>query len=783
MATHFGLQLRKLHGYVHLNGQESSSIRRRLYLFFSLLACLSDVPRPTEALEVSMSLRKTAILGTNVTLPCKISGYPAPELNIEKTAVIWYLNTSEGGKKETLYSFVAGEHHSNRRGSRLEAIQLKKGNAALFLPQIQINEEGIYICVVIVTPDKAEGATTLYLVAQPTVELSPKELQIERDKEKTLSCTVNKFYPDSIVILWQKHSKHTLDKSVSAEDICTGTSVRNGDGTFNITSKLRLQPSSQDQGNLYSCIVEHKSFARHPVYNVTLTVTELNLITASIYRMVSGLHLTFLLVLVIGYYVYNTFLKKCPPSLEMVGNEELKHLEETQLQCLISHFRPKPLHIVLFLVTQPEGTKQKIASWHTRSFDEPEEGGENFPLLGNLEDMLRFYPELKSKPKGYFDFHCKICINPDIQKLEKFDLLLEVKHKGFQHGLCTKTKPFKVIALPLLHEVQCSTNVPRPDEPLTLSCKIHSYFPETLEVCWYKNDGILDGPFTCPPTKGPDGLFFCISKIQYCPQVADSGKRFVCRAKLEGSKECKESAWQMNTLVLAPKVYKLECEPPVPECGKPITLTCSLTEYHPPQCDICWRKGFEEFTDVTLKTEEPQLDRTSNLYSRTSEMTFIPSAEDHEVDFSVEINHCNKISRKGYTVLLKGFPRVSNIAIEPRDADYGETLTLTCDITDFHPKDICTQWFLGDNSIRNGVVTEEPEMGSNGCFRLTSVLQLRATASVCDKAVRFRVTHTKLKKPIMREVYLKLPDASSNICNAFLNFNHVMETKKKRYKL
>lgn len=102
------------------------------------------------------------------------------------------------------------------------------------------------------------------------------------------------------------------------------------------------------------------------------------------------------------------------------------------------------------------------------------------------------------------------------------------------------------LALPMLHEVHCSTNVPRSNEPLTLSCKIHSYFPETLEVCWNNDDGILDSSFSTPPTKGADGLYFCISKIHYNPQVEDSGKRFVCRAKLEGSQAYKESAWQMD---------------------------------------------------------------------------------------------------------------------------------------------------------------------------------------------------------------------------------------------
>ncbi|XP_032078378.1 uncharacterized protein LOC116512145 isoform X2 [Thamnophis elegans] len=705
-----------------------------------------------EALKVSMPTQKTAILGTNVTLQCKISDYPPPELDIKKTIFIWYLETSEGNKVEQLYSVVAGKHSSNRNGSRLDTIQLKNGDASLFLPLIQFNEEGKYLCVVIDTSVRAEGATILDLVVEPTVQLSPKELEIENGNVKTLRCRVNKFYPDSIVILWQKHSKHTSDKDIPVGDIFMRRSVRNGDGTYNTTSILRVQPSSQDQGNVYSCIVQHKSFARYPVYNVTLTVTE----PYSTTQLTIGLVLCFLILfLLAGLLRYIVFLKKYAPSVEMVGSEELKHLEETQLQCLISHFRPKPLQVDLFLVTELQKTKQKIASWHTTSLEEPTEDDENSPLLGNLEDMFKAYPELKSKPKNYYDFQWKICLNPDVQKLEEFQLLLEIKHEGFQHGLCTKTKSFKVVALPVLHEIHCSTNVPRPNEPLSLSCTIHSYFPETLEVCWNNDDGILDSSFSTPPTKGTDGLYFCISKIHYCPQVEDYGKRLVCRAKLEGSKTYKESTWQMNTMD-----YKIECKPPVPECGKPITLSCSLTKYHPPECDIYWRKGFEELTDATIKTEEPQLDRMSKLYSRTSEITFTPSAEDHELEFFVEINHCKKIVREGYKVMLKDFPKLSNIVIEPSDADYGQSVTLTCDVTDFNPKKIGTQWLLGDNSLTNGVVTEDLDILCYGCYKLTSVFELRATASVCNKAICFKVNHEKLTKPITREVYLKLPDFS-----------------------
>ncbi|XP_026562302.1 natural cytotoxicity triggering receptor 3 ligand 1 isoform X2 [Pseudonaja textilis] len=749
MATHF---TRKLPGCIHINFQESNSVRRRLCFFFSLWVCLSCVPGLAEALKVSMPFRKTAVLGTNVTLQCKISDYAPPELDIKKSIFIWYLETSERNKIEKLYSVVAGEHFSNRDGSRLDTIQLKNGNASLFLPQIQLHEEGKYICVVIVASAKVEGATILDLVVEPTVQLFPKELEIEKGSVKTLTCTVNKFYPDSIVILWQKRSKHTSDKSVLVEDIYMGSSVRNDDGTYNITSKLRLQPSSQDQGNVYNCIVKHKSFASYPVYSVTLTVTEPHSTT----QLIIGLVLGFLFFMA-GLLLYFVFFQEHPPSVQIVGSEELKHLEKTELQCLITHFRPKALQVDLFLVTESQNPKRKIASWNTVSVEKPTEDDENFPFLGNLEDMFQVKTELKSKSKNVYDFQGEICINPDIRKLKKFELLLEVKHKGFHHGPYTKEKSFKVIAVPRLHKVRCSTTVPRSNKSLTLSCKIHSYFPETLEVCWNKEGEILDSSFSTPPTKGVNGLYFCISKIHYCPQVEDSGKRFVCRAKLEGSQTYKESAWQMNAVVLAPKVDKIECKPPVPECGKSITLSCLLTEYYPPECDIYWKKGFEEIPDATIKTEEPWLDRMPKLYSRTSEITFTPSAEDHEVEFFVGINHCKNILREGYTVMLKDFPKLSNIVIEPSDAEYGESVNLTCEVTDFNPKNICTQWFLGDNSLRNGVVTEDLDMACNGCYKLTSVFELRATASVCDKTICFRVSHASLAKPITREVYLKLP--------------------------
>lgn len=107
----------------------------------------------------------TTFLNRDVLLQCNIFQYSTPELNVKKMAVTWYLKTGENDRRP-VYSIIAGEHTSYRNGSQMDENNLKKGRAALFLPQIQLNESGTYICYVAVTPSKAEGTTVLEVVGK-----------------------------------------------------------------------------------------------------------------------------------------------------------------------------------------------------------------------------------------------------------------------------------------------------------------------------------------------------------------------------------------------------------------------------------------------------------------------------------------------------------------------------------------------------------------------------------------------------------------------------------------
>ncbi|XP_060131980.1 natural cytotoxicity triggering receptor 3 ligand 1 isoform X2 [Zootoca vivipara] len=635
--------------------------RRCLLLVFSVFLRGVVILQPAESLKVTMESRMVAVLDIDVMIPCEISEYSTPELKITNIAVEWYWKASSKEVENIVYTIVSGVPTSYRNGARMDESELKKGNAALFLPQIQISEEGIYRCSVTVTPVSDEGTTVLELIAQPSIKLSPRTVELENGKEKTLSCTVNKFYPLSIEVHWEKKSEHGNNEVVPADDICTGVPVKNGDGTFNVTSKLGLQPSLQDNGNVYSCVVGHKSFSIRQAFNATLIVTEPppNFIWLAVI-------LVLLLLGMIPVILYIKYFKKIQPGkFSAIKNKELKHLEETLVVFLLQGFRPKRLEIVFFLKLPSWNEKQEIYSWNTMTASNPEhgedtpliitgKGEESSDLVMKLKTMFTFDPTLQVKQRRTFDVSCSVNIVPDVKLLKEFELTLEVRHEAFPDCLSTETISFKVI-------------------------------------------------------------------------------------------EC------------TPKVSKFECEPPVPECGKIITLSCLVEDFCPRECGICWLRGNNEPLDATSNTEKPQLDPVSNLYCKKSRVSFIPQPEDHAVDFIVQINHCQKVIRHSYPLLLKGYPKVTDITCEPNDPKYGTKLSLTCKVTDFFLSDIKIKWLDGGIEISEGVDTEKPVEGSNGCLKLSSKLQLIPTALDHNKFITFSVTYGDLKKPIVRDVYLKLP--------------------------
>uniref|UniRef100_A0A3B3Q2G4 Ig-like domain-containing protein n=1 Tax=Paramormyrops kingsleyae TaxID=1676925 RepID=A0A3B3Q2G4_9TELE len=80
----------------------------------------------------------------------------------------------------------------------------------------------------------------------------PEVSLLQKDPSSPVTCHATGFFPKGIVVTWQK------DGVDMHSDVEVGETLPNGDGTFQITSKLTVK-SEDWKMNSYSCVVQHKS--------------------------------------------------------------------------------------------------------------------------------------------------------------------------------------------------------------------------------------------------------------------------------------------------------------------------------------------------------------------------------------------------------------------------------------------------------------------------------------------------------------------------------------------
>lgn len=113
-----------------------------------------------------------------------------------------------------------------------------------------------------------------YLIfpAMPIVTLSHYEVTIAPGNEQSVTCYVNKFYPESVKIRWEKHSASSESSALDRET-CISVPTKTSDGTFNVTSLMSVKPSSvQEDGDQYFCIVSHRSMKNDHSESFTVKV-------------------------------------------------------------------------------------------------------------------------------------------------------------------------------------------------------------------------------------------------------------------------------------------------------------------------------------------------------------------------------------------------------------------------------------------------------------------------------------------------------------------------------
>uniref|UniRef100_A0A3B3QPG2 Ig-like domain-containing protein n=1 Tax=Paramormyrops kingsleyae TaxID=1676925 RepID=A0A3B3QPG2_9TELE len=80
----------------------------------------------------------------------------------------------------------------------------------------------------------------------------PEVSLLQKDPSSPVTCHTTGFFPKGIVVTWRK------DGEDMHSDVEVGETLPNGDGKFQITSKLTVKPEDWKM-NSYSCVVQHKS--------------------------------------------------------------------------------------------------------------------------------------------------------------------------------------------------------------------------------------------------------------------------------------------------------------------------------------------------------------------------------------------------------------------------------------------------------------------------------------------------------------------------------------------
>jgi hypothetical protein len=108
------------------------------------------------------------------------------------------------------------------------------------------------------------------LAASPDSKLFWEQPTVNNKEEKHAVFKSSGFYPPNISIRWKKWIQKSAQYQEISENIFTERPVKNEDGTFNITSYLKLKLPVEDTGATYQCVIWHKSWPTSQKLNLTL---------------------------------------------------------------------------------------------------------------------------------------------------------------------------------------------------------------------------------------------------------------------------------------------------------------------------------------------------------------------------------------------------------------------------------------------------------------------------------------------------------------------------------
>ncbi|XP_056410416.1 uncharacterized protein LOC130344663 [Hyla sarda] len=429
-----------------------------------------------------------------------------------------------------------------------------------------------------------------------------------------------------------------------------------------------------------------------------------------------------------------------PTLLKIVSPVYMTHEEPMTLTCPINGFKPKPLQIT-WVKKDKSDRETEIITWNSNDRTD--------------KNDLHNVTENEHKDKSY-SFLSALMMRPNVRE-DGFIYICRISHPATDHW-AQEEHVLKVTAVPVLGPITQTLGKTKINvgDTMSLSCKIHSFYPKPIEVTWYTEDGGILPSNLSDFLPDQSGRYHVTSLVTYTPTMKDRGKTITCDVKHESTRAPKTATWTLKDLVSEPTVSEIRCDPPSPECNKTVTLSCHVSDLcYDKSIAVIWHKGINRIHENMCRKsihEDPE----SGTFQGTIELHFDADYRCHEEEYRMELNHSGKTIVRKYKLILKGFPVLSDITSEPRNPIYGHPVTLSCKVTNAKPQDIKVQWTKGEKPLGKGQGEEKQiteEDGSVSCS-----LRIRTTTALdYGKDYTCSVRHKDMKETIRKNHYIALP--------------------------
>ncbi|XP_078405429.1 uncharacterized protein LOC144684902 [Cetorhinus maximus] len=334
----------------------------------------------------------------------------------------------------------------------------------------------------------------------------------------------------------------------------------------------------------------------------------------------------------------------------------------------------------------------------------------------------------------------------------------QVQHESLMYPRFAEYIPENLVSFPKVSEITCDPAIPELEKELTLTCRISDFYPENIQIEWFRNDVRMnnDGKQGRIMERSlcENDLHSKITTITLTPSTDDHQAEY--RIEICHSKSSTKPFKQCYELLLkgSPKFSEFRMEPANPLYGENLSVSTSVYGISHKNITVEWYKASEHMKHG-ITNSEPML-TNENTYTINSCLKFTVTAEDFERELHFQYKDNSKTDRPVFKRLiqlpLKAVPpKVSEIKCSPAHPKNGEKATLTCNVEHFCPMDVHVIWSKGWTEYKDKQSVETPKIDHKGLYSTVTKLSIVANEGTAEYTCEVR--HAKTND-IIEKMYI-----------------------------